>query len=70
MAKSMSKTLAAELAARTLAVVSPANRRLALNAALGRHGFAGLPASASPPLGNSDDLAAWLSSAYAADPRS
>jgi len=40
MAKRMSKTLAAEIAERTLAVLNPANRPLALNAALQRHGFA------------------------------
>ena len=40
MSKRMSKTLAAEIADRTLAVVNPSNRSLALRAALQRHGFA------------------------------
>ena len=39
MAKHMSKTLAAEIAGRTLEVVNPANRAMALTAALRRHGF-------------------------------
>ena len=40
MAKRMSRTLAAEIADRTMTVVNPANRGLTLNAALQRHGFA------------------------------
>jgi hypothetical protein len=39
MTKRMSKTLAGEIAERTMAVVNPANRALALRAALTRHGF-------------------------------
>lgn len=65
MAKRMSKTLAAEIADRTLAVLNPNNRLLALGAALQRHGF---PGAAAPPDGTLSDraaLIAWLQAAYA-----
>ena len=64
MAKHMSKTLAAEIAGRTLEVVNPANRAMALDAALRRHGF--VPASAAPePIIDSTQLTAWLIATYA-----
>ncbi len=65
MSKRMSKTLAAEIADRTLAVLNPANRVLALGAALQRHGF---PGAAAPPDGTLADrkaLIAWLQVTYA-----
>lgn len=65
MSKRMSKTLAAEIADRTLAVVNPANRVVALGAALQRHGF---PGAAAPPNGTLTDrgaLIAWLQATYA-----
>lgn len=60
----MSKTLAAEIADRTLAVVNPQNRPLALTAALQRHGFA--PATPPPPeqLLQRAAIIAWLISSY------
>lgn len=65
MATRMSKTLAAEIADRTLAVLNPKNRLLALGAALQRHGF---PGAAAPPDGTLSDraaLIAWLQATYA-----
>ena len=62
----MSKTLAAEIASRTLEVVNPANRVMALNATLRRHGFAA--ASGQPPeFADRAALVAWLLATYAAD---
>lgn len=65
MTKRMSKTLAAEIAARTLEVINPANRAVALSATLRRHGFdpnqADLPAS---PVDRSE-LVTWLLQTYA-----
>lgn len=64
MAKHMSKTLAAEIASRTLEVVNPANRAMTLDAALRRHGF--VPAGAAPePISDRMQLVAWLIAAYA-----
>ena len=64
MAKHMSKTLAAEIAGRTLEVVNPANRAMALDAALRRHGF--VPAGAAPePISDRAQLVAWLIATYA-----
>ena len=65
MSKRMSKTLAAEIADRTLAVLNPANRLVALGAALQRHGF---PGAAAPPDGTLADRAAligWLQATFA-----
>ena len=66
MAKRMSKTLATEIAERTLAVVNPQNRGIALDAALRRHGFT--PSAAAPPnaLLERSGLVGWLLSTYAA----
>lgn len=63
----MSKTLAAEIAERTLKVVNPANRALALSDALRRHGFgsADLPPGGVPP--DRAGLVAWLLTAYVRD---
>ena len=64
MAKHMSKTLAAEIAGRTLEVVNPANRTMALDAALRRHGF--VPVGAAPePISDRAQLVAWLIATYA-----
>ena len=59
----MSKTLAAEIASRTLEVVNPANRVMALNAALRRHGF--VPSGQPPELSDRTALVAWLLATYA-----
>lgn len=61
----MSKTLAAEIAGRTLEVVNPANRGVALAATLRRHGFD--PNAAKLPAGPTDraDLVTWLLKTYA-----
>ena len=60
----ISKTLAIEIAGRTLNVVNPANRALALNAALRRHGFE--PAAKPPPeLVDRSAIVAWLLKTYA-----
>lgn len=63
--KRMSKTLAAEIAGRTLEVINPANRAVALSATLRRHGFD--PNSAEPPaqLVDRSELVAWLLATYA-----
>jgi hypothetical protein len=60
----MSKTLAAEIATRTLQVVNPANRGVALASTLRRHGFD--PNAAAPPASLTDrtELAAWLLATY------
>ncbi len=61
----MSKTLATEIATRTLEVINPANRTVALAATLRRHGFdpnaAGLPAAPA----DRTELTAWLLATYA-----
>lgn len=65
MTKRMSKTLAAEIAIRTLEVINPANRTVALAATLRRHGFD--PAATELPITPTDraELAAWLLATYA-----
>ncbi len=60
----MSKTLAAEIADRTVAIVNPANRALALRAALQRHGFAAREPEAAI-LQDSKALREWLQATYA-----
>lgn len=61
----MSKTLAAEIASRTLEVINPANRAVALSATLRRHGFD--PNQAELPANPADrpELVAWLLATYA-----
>lgn len=66
MAKRMSKTLAAEIADRTLAVVNPQNRGIALDAALRRHGFAPSGVAPQVELLERSALVGWLLSIYAA----
>lgn len=66
MSKRMSKTLAAEIADRTLSVVNPQNRFMALTAALGRHDFT--RPSEEPALADRAALIAWLLDTYS--PRS
>lgn len=65
MTKRLSKTLAAEIATRTLEVINPANRAVALAATLRRHGFD--PNSAELPANPADrsELIAWLLATYA-----
>jgi hypothetical protein len=64
LAKHMSKTLAAEIAGRTVEVTNPANRAMALAATLRRHGFdAGLANDA--PVGDRAELQAWLQTTFA-----
>jgi len=65
LSKRLSKTLAAEIATRTLEVINPANRAVALAATLRRHGFD--PAAAELPAAPADraDLVAWLLATYA-----
>ena len=65
MSKRMSKTLAAEIADRTLAVLNPQNRLLALDAALQRHGFPGAAAPPEATLAERAALIAWLQATYA-----
>ena len=66
MAKRMSKTLAKEMAERTLTVVNPANRALALRAALTRHGFAGREPDQAV-LNEREALVQWLLASYPGD---
>jgi hypothetical protein len=61
----MSKTLAAEIASRTLEVVNPMNRAMALSAALRRHGFDPAAAELPTQLADGSELVAWLISTYA-----
>lgn len=64
MSKSLSKTLATEIAERTLKVVNPANRALALNEALRRHGFPAAVAAKDELPGERAALVAWLLERY------
>ncbi|WP_127752721.1 hypothetical protein [Devosia sp. 1566] len=59
----MSKTLAAEIAERTMQVVNPQNRALALSATLRRHGFA-LPDQLPASILDKSELKAWLLATY------
>ncbi|RYE84715.1 MAG: hypothetical protein EOP19_10935 [Hyphomicrobiales bacterium] len=68
MSKRMSKTLAAEIADRTLEVLNPANRAIALGSALRRHGFDPALAAAPQPIAERAQLIAWLLATYAAEP--
>jgi hypothetical protein len=63
--KRLSKSLAMEIALRTLEVVNPQNRAMALNAALRRHGVSPV---APPPdvLADKGVLIAWLLATYGA----
>jgi hypothetical protein len=61
----MSKTLAAEIASRTLEVISPMNRAIALSSALRRHGFDPTIAEQPTQLTERPELVAWLLSTYA-----
>ena len=63
MPKLLSKSLAMEIALRTLEVVNPQNRTIALNAALRRHGVSPV---APPPdvLADKGVLVAWLLAIY------
>jgi len=65
MSKRMSKTLAAEIADRTLAVLNPANRIVSLGAALKRHGFPGATAPPEATLSDRAALIGWLQATYA-----
>ena len=67
MARSMSRTLAVEIADRVLAVVNPANRRLALGEALRRHGFPGGELSDGGILSDRQRLIDWLRETYGRD---
>ncbi|MBN9308100.1 hypothetical protein [Devosia sp.] len=60
MSKRMSKTLAAELAERTLAIVNPSNRTIALNEALKRRGFEPVRIAAAELPTDKAALALWL----------
>lgn len=64
MPRHLSKTLAAEIATRTLDVVNPQNRAIALNASLRKHGFS-LSSDPSPDdVLNRETLIAWLLRVY------
>ncbi len=67
MSKRMSRTMAIEIAERTMAVVNPANRGVALKASLQRHGFAAREPEGDV-LSERQALMAWLLETYA--PRS
>jgi prolyl-tRNA editing enzyme YbaK/EbsC (Cys-tRNA(Pro) deacylase) len=64
MAKRMSKTLATEIADRTLAVVNPQNRAIALDAALRRHGFTPSGVAPASEILERSALVGWLLSTY------
>lgn len=63
--KPMSKTLATEIADRTLAVVNPQNRPLALNAALQRHAIRPVSTPPADQLLDRTAIVAWLLATYA-----
>ena len=65
MPKHMSRTLAAEIADRTLQITNPANRAVALDATLRRHGFD--PATCTPLAHPVDrpTLIRWLQDTFA-----
>jgi hypothetical protein len=60
MSKHMSKTLAEEIAERVLRVTNPANRPMALNDALRRHGFEPLAMVPDDLPADRAGLAKWL----------
>lgn len=62
----ISKTLAREIAERTVAVVNPANRGMALRAALPRHKFAAREPDQTV-LNERDTLVQWLLATYSGD---
>ena len=64
MSKRMSKTLAAELAERTLAIVNPANRAITLNESLRKRGFEPVRIAAAELPKDKAALAAWLMGRY------
>lgn len=64
MARSMSRTLAVEIADRVLAIVNPANRRIALGEALRRHGFPGAELTDTDILSDRRRLVDWLRETY------
>lgn len=64
MSKRMSKTLAAELAERTLAIVNPSNRVITLNESLKKRGFKPVRIVAGELPTEKAALAAWLMGRY------
>lgn len=64
MPKTMSKTLASEIAARTLAITNPQNRAIALKDTLRRHGFDAMPAPDLETLLSQPALVDWLKNSY------
>ena len=64
MPKTMSKTLASEIAARTLAITNPQNRAIALKDTLRRHGFDAMPAPDLTTLLSQPALVDWLKKRY------
>ena len=67
MARSMSRTLAVEIADRVLAVVNPANRRMVLGEALRRYGFPGAELGDGGILSDRQRLIDWLRQTYGRD---
>lgn len=61
----MSKTLAVELAERTMVVVNPQNRDMALRAGLVRHGFAVAGVVFPDAITDRAALVAWLQETFA-----
>ena len=66
MGKRISKSLAKEIAERTIAVINPANRGVALRAALIRHGFVGREPEPAV-FDESEVLMKWLLATYSGD---
>ncbi len=66
MSKHMSQTMAAEIADRTLEVVNPQNRGLALAAALKRHGFSTATPDTEHQMIDRKALIDWLLATYSA----
>jgi hypothetical protein len=64
MPKTISKTLASEIAARTLAITNPQNRAIALKDTLRRHGFDAMPAPDLDTLLSQAALVDWLKQSY------
>lgn len=64
MAKRMSRTLATEIAERTMTVVNPSNRGLTLSSALQRHGFTIVATAPVDRLTDRAGIIAWLIETY------
>ena len=66
-AKQMSRTLAVEIATKTMTVINPANRGLRMADLLEKHGFHRVPEPELDILSDQARLVAWLRETYRVD---